>query len=212
MTGLRADPEKGLVGTFRFTDKGAEAVSNRRYRFVSVAWILDGGGEPCRLDSVALTNRPNLPVHPILNSTAGGGTAEPTKEPAMEKLKEMLGLGPDADDAAIEAAVQALIDAKAEAEAAKANAEAEAFAAENEDKCDRETLKNAYLASPETAKAIIANMKAPAAPAARQEQKLLNAAAAKAPAIGKATREQLAALPPKERAAFYKAHKADFAN
>lgn len=67
VTGLRADPEKGLVGTFRFTDKGAEAVSNRRYRFVSVAWILDEGGEPCRLDSVALTNRPNLPVRPILN-------------------------------------------------------------------------------------------------------------------------------------------------
>lgn len=229
VTGLRADPDKGLVGTFRFTDTGADAVSNRRYRFVSVAWILDEGGEPCRLDSVALTNRPNLPVRPILNrqppvrnnmftegdmasSTAGGGSAEHKKDtPHMDKIKQMLGLEPDADESAVEAAVKALIDAKAAAEAEKAEAEAEQFAAANEDKCDRETLKNAYLKSPETAKAIVAGIKTAKAPA-DGGQKLLNAAAAKAPAIGKATREQLAALPPGERAAFYKAHKADFTN
>ena len=231
VTSVRADPELGLTGTFRFTDKGAEAVNSREYRFLSVAWFCDEGGHPFELDSVALTNRPNLPVRPILNrkppvrnnmftegdmasSSAGGGSAEQTKDTHMDKLKALLGLDAGADEAAIEAAVQSLLGRVADMEKKEKDAEAEAFAAENEDKCDRETLKNAFLASPETAKAIVAGIKtakAPAAPA-KTEQKLLNAAAAKAPAIGKATKEQLAALPPGERAAFYKAHKADFTN
>lgn len=218
VTGLRADPDKGLVGTFRFTDTGADAVSNRRYRFVSVAWILDEGGEPCRLDSVALTNRPNLPVRPILNRKPadvnppvanGAGTS---KEPEMDKLKELLGLGAEATEEEVIAAVQAVIARRDELEKAAADAEAEQFAVENEDCCrDREELKNCYLADKALAKRMVANMRV-RTPAAKPGQKLLNAAAAKAPAIGKATREQLAALPPKERAAFYKAHKADFTN
>lgn len=38
---LRFDEESGLWGSFRFTDKGAEAISGRRYRFVSPVWDLD---------------------------------------------------------------------------------------------------------------------------------------------------------------------------
>ena len=41
ITALRADPERGLVGVFKFTDTGAAAVSARRYRYVSAAWEVD---------------------------------------------------------------------------------------------------------------------------------------------------------------------------
>lgn len=64
---LRVDPAKGLMATFRFTDVGAEAVANRRLRFLSPVWELDAEGRPCRLVSVGLTNKPNLPVRPVLN-------------------------------------------------------------------------------------------------------------------------------------------------
>lgn len=67
---VRVDPERGIVGTFEFTDKGAEAVKNRRFRFVSPAWTLDKDNRPNALVSVALTNKPNLPVAPVLNMKA----------------------------------------------------------------------------------------------------------------------------------------------
>ncbi|MBR1836847.1 MAG: hypothetical protein IJ783_06125, partial [Kiritimatiellae bacterium] len=74
VTALKADPAQGLVGTMRFTDKGAAAVNAREYRFVSVSWYLDPDGRPRELDSVALTNRPNLPVRPVVNREGAGET------------------------------------------------------------------------------------------------------------------------------------------
>ena len=70
MTALRSDPGLGPVGVFRLTEAGAEAVNSREYRFVSVCWFLGDDGRPFKLDSVALTNRPNLPVRPVLNRVA----------------------------------------------------------------------------------------------------------------------------------------------
>ena len=70
---LRIDPAKGLMATFRFTDKGAEAVANRRLRFLSPVWLLDSEGRPEQLISVGLTNKPNLPVRPLLNRAGEGG-------------------------------------------------------------------------------------------------------------------------------------------
>lgn len=208
VTDLRADPEQGLVGTFRFTDLGADAVTNRRYRFVSVAWTLDDNGEPSSIDSVALTNRPNLPVRPILNSRlspACGGSAEPKKEiKNMEKLIELLGLSPDATEEDVIAAVTELRSRRDELETAAANAEAEEFAEENgdlvKDKCQ---LKNAYLANKELAKAMIANCRKPA------HRAPVTAANAKRPDITD-LRSKLASLPPSKRADFYRQHKADF--
>lgn len=72
---LKVDPEKGLVATFEFTDSGADAVNNKRYRFTSCAWTLDADGRPDKLSTVAFTNRPNLPVPPMLNSKAAKGAS-----------------------------------------------------------------------------------------------------------------------------------------
>ena len=180
VTALKADPQQGLVGTMRFTDKGAAAVNAREYRFVSVSWYLDRDGRPRELDSVALTNRPNLPVRPVVNREGAGetqsadigetqaadGGATQQRKPEMEELKTLLGLAADATDDQVAAAVKALKERLDEIEAQAKDAEAERFAAENAEKCDKATLKNAYLQSPEVAKALVANMKTPAAPAA----------------------------------------------
>lgn len=176
VTALRADPAQGLVGRMRFTDKGAAAVNAREYRFVSVSWYLSPDGRPRELDSVALTNRPNLPVRPVVNREGAGetqgadigetqaadGGATQQRKPEMEELKTLLGLAADATDDQVVAAAKALKERLDAIEAQAKDAEAERFAAENSAKCDKATLKDAYLKSPEVAKALVANMKVPA--------------------------------------------------
>ena len=132
-TNLRSE-EDGLHATFRMTDKGAEALSATRYRYLSPAWYVDEDGHPTELSTIALTNRPHLPVPRLLNSTpaapvqnaepegethlppASGdaegnppdeGKTEPPKND-MDKIKEMLGLAAEATDDEVRAAVEAL--------------------------------------------------------------------------------------------------------
>lgn len=207
VTGLRADAAQGLVGTFRFTEAGAEAVNSREYRFVSVSWFLDKAGRPTELDSVALTNRPNLPVRPILNRKGTGNTLENKTErkPNMDKIKEMLGLPADATGEQVSNAVAGLKERVTALEAGAKEAAAEKFAADNAGKADAAALKNAYLASPEAAKALVAGIAAP------KPQQVLNAAAAQKPAIAPPahTKEALAALPPSKRADYYADHSSE---
>ncbi len=220
ITALRADPETGLWASFKWTDKGADAVSARRFRFVSPAWRLGEDGRPEALSSVALTNRPNIPGKPILNrESAGGASADQTKETKMEELRKALGLAPDADDAAVLAAVQALAKKVEDLEAAKLNAEADAFAEEHKDKAkDPEVLRNAYRKDPELAKSLVLNMKDPApAPAPDPAKKpgevetaatrILQNRAPVGPGAGmtkEQAREKLASLPHAEQAEFYR--------
>ena len=152
-TALRSD-EDGLHATFRMTDKGAEALSATRYRYLSPAWYVDEEGHPTELSTIALTNRPNLPVPRLLNrkpdaepapaqnaeagesisSPAGAGEGNPPEEgittkntdPGMEHLKEMLGLAAEAADEEVYAAVEALRSERDALKAEKAEAEAAA--------------------------------------------------------------------------------------
>lgn len=207
---LRVDKERGLVARFKFTDIGAEAVSNRQLRFLSPVWILGPDGRPMDLVSVALTNKPNLPVEPVLNRAAG---AEPgtQKGSPMDKLKELLGLAPDAGDDQIIAAVSALKARADECENKCKNSEAEQFAEANKKCCNKEALKKAYLLNKEAAEALVAGFVPPPAPHAP----VVNVAGAKAPAINRAggsglsAREELAALPTNKRADYYAAHRAE---
>ena len=154
-TALRSD-EDGLHATFRMTDKGAEALSATRYRYLSPAWFVDEEGHPTELSTIALTNRPNLPVPRLLNrkpdaadpapaqnaeageahlpEPANAGEGNPPEEgittkntdPGMEKLKEMLGLAAEAADEEVYAAVEALRAERDQLKAEKAEAEAAA--------------------------------------------------------------------------------------
>ena len=150
---LRVDPRLGLVGDFKFTDRGADAVTNRRLRFLSVGWLVDDAGTPTHISSIALTNKPNIPVAPILNKEPQATkNVEDTKEPEMDKLKEILGLSPEATEEDVLAAVGKLKEDNAALNKEREEAEADKFAEENQKVCNKETLKAAYLANKELAK------------------------------------------------------------
>jgi phage I-like protein len=211
-TNLRVDPERGLVADFRMTDAGAAAVSNRRLRFLSVAWLVDRATrEPLRLTSIALTNKPNIPVAPVLNREPPAATTveETQGNQNMEKLKELLGLGPEATDDDVAAAVKALQDKVAESDRAAAEREAEEFAEANKAKADRNVLKAQFLANREVAKALVAAIPEPKAP--ETAQRLLNKSDAKTPEAADIVKE-LNKLPAgKARADFVMAHAAELA-
>ena len=160
---LRVDPEQGLMGTMTFTNEGAEAVGGKTYRYLSVCWHCQDDGRPDELYSVGLTNRPNLPVRPVVNREGGGAPADPAANKKGntdmdQKILTALGLGPDAtvDDAV--AKIGALAKEASDAKAAKADQEAETFC----DKCKgkmnaakRAEIKALYLKSPELAQAFL---------------------------------------------------------
>ncbi len=177
---LRVDPDRGLLAIFRFTDIGATAVTNRQLRFLSPVWTLDDTDRPQQLISVGLTNKPNLPVRPLLNRAPAGLLNVEEKEKRMkEQLIAILGLDPETTDDAIIEAVSALQQKCAAADEAALNAEAEACAEENADKIqNKEAFKALYVQNREAAKQLIACIKAPAA----VTQPVCNKAAARPPA------------------------------
>ena len=219
---LRFDEESGLWGSFRFTDRGAEAISGRRYRFVSPVWNVDRNNRPKKLLRVGLTNRPQIGGKPILNSVRKHKPPEvspetPKENPEMDKLKELLGLAPESSDEDVLSAVTALKGEVEAAKAQKAEAEAEAFAnANTEDETEKEALKNAYKAAPEATKALVNAFKAKkeAKETKIPEKPLINSMG-KHPEIKTAktpgdARAEMAALPPAERAKYFKEHCSEF--
>ena len=158
--------------------EGLELVKNRSYRFVSPGWTLSPDGTPVSLCSVALTNRPNLPVKPVVNADETGGRDpdDPTQtkgNPEMDpkKIAAALGLPETATEEEVLAAIKAMQDREAQAAAGAANAKAEEFA-ENAVKAgkiaanSKEAVKAAYLKSPEVAQEMLNSVAAPA-PAAK---------------------------------------------
>lgn len=78
----------GLYAQIEWTDKGKELIVSKSYRFLSPVFAVDKSGNVTRLTSIALTNRPNFTLPPILNTD--GGDEEELKEPEMsiEELTE----------------------------------------------------------------------------------------------------------------------------
>lgn len=175
---MKVDPELGLMGSFRFTPAGAEAVNTRQLRFLSPCWLLNEAHEPTRLISVGLTNKPNLPVRPILNRAPGSLTTnqavedKPTNPPEnlpsmIEELTALLGLPADADEATILQAIRDLRATLDEFQAQAAQNEAEAEAEAHADQiANREAFVKAFVANREAGRAFVQTLcKAPAKPA-----------------------------------------------
>ena len=128
--------DEGLFGVFSLTPRGRELVGGRSYRFVSPGWTLSPDGTPLSLCSVALTNRPNLPVRPVVNAGGAGGrdpegpNYQTKGQPAMDpkKIAAALGLTETATEDEILAAIKAMRDREAQAAEEAANAQAEKFA------------------------------------------------------------------------------------
>jgi hypothetical protein len=217
ITNLAVNKERGLVGDLKFTDAGAQAVTSRRLRFLSPVWTLDADGRPDRLRSVALTNKPAIPVACVLNRAPQpvNQPVEETKENPMDKLKELLGLAADASDEDVVAAVTALQEQVAKANKEKEDAEAESFAEEHKAVCNKESLKKAYLLNKEAAQELVAGLAKPEKPAAPViANKPTLASLGKTPEVkanksAADARAEMAALPPAERAKYYKEHAAE---
>nr|AIF26379.1 hypothetical protein [uncultured bacterium fosmid pJB16B1] len=207
LTNLRVDPERGLVSDFKFTDKGAEAVSTRRFRFLSPCWEVNvdrwmNGGDapkgdddfpaevtPVRLVSVGLTNKPNIPVAPLLNREPqpGNKSVQQTEGTIMDKIKEALGLAPEATEEDILAALgkmkaenEECCREREEAQKAAAEKEADDFAEANAKKCNKEVVKAQYLANKEATIALVNAIPEPKAP---EPKPVCNRAEAKTPTI-----------------------------
>lgn len=221
--GLTFDPARGLVGILRPTDIGAEALANRRYRFLSPVFEvdLDGGGAavPSRLISVALTNQPNLPVACVLNRAPADDTpVEDTRNPIMDKLREILGLQADAGDDAILEAVAALKTAVDEAKAAQEAAAAAALQAEAETVANanagrianRDQFIRLYIENKDFAAKLLAVVKAPPPP-----ERVTNSAAAQRPATADVKPDVLSvynSLSGRERRAYLREHAIEIEN
>ena len=76
VTKLYVDPEKGLMAEIDPTSEGVDKINGKVYRFVSGAWTLDENDRPEKLVSIGLTNRPNLPVAPMINAKAAKNSEE----------------------------------------------------------------------------------------------------------------------------------------
>ena len=208
--------EGGLFADFKFTDAGAAAVNAREYRFVSPVFDCGDDGQVLALSSVALTNRPNLPVSCVLNRESTGDiNVEDNKgKPNMEKILSALGLGPDASEDDAVAAVEALQKKVADSEAAALNAEAEKFADENKDRIEnRQAVIDLYVKNgKDVATAFLAAFKAPAKAPEKPAQTVLNAKTGVPPAASSPLRDGLAKCRnAAERCAYVTAHAAEFA-
>ena len=206
----------GLYADFKFTDEGAKVVNDREYRFVSPVFSLSEDGEIASLESIALTNRPNLPVSCVLNrESAGVVTVEDTKEkPNMEKILSALGLGPDASEDDAVAAIETMKTKISDAEAAALNAEAEAFADEHKDRIEnRQAAIDLYVKNgKETAEAFLAAFKAPAKAPETPVQTVLNTKTTATPVLKSTVREGLAKCKnAAERVDYVTAHAAELA-
>ena len=165
----------GLCADFELTPRGRELIGGRQYRFVSPGWTLAADGTPLALCSVGLTNRPNLPVKPVVNADDAGGRDPDDPKPDNEGHPTMdikmiaaaLGLPETATEEEILAAVKAMKDKEAAAAEAAANAEAEKFA-DDAVKCGKvaanakAAVMAAYRQSPEVAKQMLNALAAPA--------------------------------------------------
>ncbi|MCR5838044.1 MAG: phage protease [Kiritimatiellae bacterium] len=209
--------DAGLFADFALTPLGRAAVENREYRFVSPVFSVSENGEIASLTSIALTNKPNLPVACVLNSSESGvnNVGEEKEHPEMDEIKNLLGLGADATPEDVAAAVKALQQKVADADAAALNAEAEKCADENADKIEnRKDFVDLYVKNgKEVATAFLAALKTPAKPAEKPAQTVLNANAGTTPTVGASPlREGLAKCKnAAERAAYVTAHAAEFA-
>lgn len=206
----------GLYADFRFTDAGRAAVNAREYRFVSPVFNCDENGEAVGLQSVALTNRPNLPVSCVLNRESSGvnNVEDNEGKPNMEKILSALGLGSDASEDDAVAAIDGLKKKIADNEAAALNAEAEKFADDNKDRIEnRQAVVDLYVKNgKDVAEAFLAAFKAPEKAPEKPAQTVLNAKSGVTPGTVTPLREGLAKCKnAAERCAYVTAHAAEFA-
>lgn len=216
---IRQEKDGSIWTRWEFTPKGRELWESKTLLNRSPAFACAHSGKeyrPFALKSIGMTNTPHFGELSTLAAARAAEVKNNKGEIHMKKLMAELGLAEDATEDAALAALKALKEKASAAEKSAADALAEcrkmkcdAFIEANKAKiADVAACREAYMANPESAEKLIAACKAPEA----KTQTVL-AAAKKTPDVPKdggavaTCREQMAALPAGERAAFYKAHK-----
>lgn len=105
------DDQQGLMAEIKWTEKAAQMIAEKAYRYLSPVLLYNAAGEVKGLHSVALTNTPALDGMALaaLSKQLFLPTQTTTEETLMDKevLIKLLGLAADADEAAINAALAA---------------------------------------------------------------------------------------------------------
>ena len=216
---IRQEPDGSLWTRWEFTPRGRDLWESKTLVNRSPAFACARDGReyrPVRLVSIGMTNAPHFAGLSTLAAARAAEVKNNKGEIHMKKLMVELGLAEDASEDAAVAACKALKEKASAAEKSAADALAEcrkmkcdAFIEANKAKiADVAACREAYMANPESAEKLIAACKAP-----ETKTQTVLAAAKKTPDVPKdggavaTCREQMAALPASERAAFYKAHK-----
>ena len=218
---IRQEKDGSIWTRWEFTPKGRELWESRTLLNRSPAFACARNGKeyrPVELKSIGMTNTPHFNKLSTLAAARAAEVNNNKGEIHMKKLMEELGLAEGASEDAAVAACKALKDQASAATKARDEALAEcrkmkcdAFIEANKAKiADVAACREVYMANPDAAEKLVAACKAPEA-----KQQTVLAAAKTTPVVQKdatafaTCREQMAALPAKERAAFYKEHKAD---
>ena len=98
--------QNGLWGQVKWTPAGEQALKDGRYRFLSPVWgkaeaqkLTNSEFRPTRLETLGLTNQPNLRgMVPLANRDRAGSEelSGENKTKSMKRVNETLGLSPDA--------------------------------------------------------------------------------------------------------------------
>ena len=224
---MRQEADGSLWTRWEFTPQGRELWRDKILVNRSPAFLAEQSGKeyrPFELKSIGMTNVPHFEELSTLAAARAAEVNNTEKENQMNEILKALGLAEGASEADAVTAINAL---KEKASAAEAQAtDAEKKAEEAEGKCrkmecdafleankakiaDVAACREVYMKDPECAKKMIGACKA-----AETKPQTILGAARKTPTIEKTAavgtcREQMAALPPSERAAFYQAHKAE---
>ena len=218
---IRQEEDGSIWTRWEFTPKGRELWQSRTLVNRSPAFCCERSGKdyrPVALSSIAMTNTPHFKELSTLAAARAAEVNTHEGEVQMEEILKALGLAegasPEDAVAAIEALKQkasAAEETAAEAEAKCRRIECDAFIEEHKSKiADVAACREAFMADPDSARKLMAACKAPEA----KPQTIL-AAAKKTPEVhktGKAfasCREEMASLPPAERAAYYREHAAE---
>ncbi len=218
---IRQEADGSIWTRWEFTPKGRELWESKTLLNRSPAFACARDGKeyrPIALKSIGMTNTPHFGELSTLAAARAAEVNNNKGEIRMKKLMEELGLAEGASEDAAVAACRAIKEKASAATKARDDALAEcrkmkceAFIEANKAKiADVAACREVYMANPEAAEKMVAACKAPDA----KTQTVL-AAAKKTPDVPKdggafaTCREQMAALPANERAAFYREHQAD---
>lgn len=150
--------EGAVWGRVAWTPRGRSHLENHEYRFVSPVLHIDPTGDDVptvtALASAALTNNPNLDLAALNHAQAEAATSAPPgarnrgASTMNAELLKRLGLGPDATEAQIIEAVDALLSSRAAAEATATTAATQLETTSAELNSVREALNSARAEVP----------------------------------------------------------------